>query len=219
MPELRVKFREVLRLYTAGDPCREGVVWTNLTKCEIAKRLAQLGTPVSVNIVTQLLEDADFHKRKLRKTMAMGSVPRRNDQFEYIAELRAEYESLGYPILSMDSKKKECLGPYYRPGVIFAAQEIPVYDHDFQHAAEGVLIPHGLYDLQHNVGHLYLGFSHDTSEFACDNVYRWWMRFGRWRYYGAKSLLLLCDNGGSNDPRHYIFKQDLQRLAKYVSIL
>lgn len=213
-----MNFREVLRLYTAGDPCHDDVVWTNLTKCEIAKRLAQLRTPVSVNIVTQLLDDAAFRERKLRKTMAMGSAPRRNDQFEYIAKLRAEYESLGYPILSMDSKKKECLGPYYRPGRIFAAEEIPVYDHDFQHAAEGILIPHGLYDLQRNVGHLYLGLSHDTSEFACDNVYRWWMRFGRWCYYRAKFLLLLCDNGGSNDPRHYIFKQDLQRLANDMGI-
>ena len=140
MPELKVGFREVLRLHTAGDPCRDDVVWTNLTKCEIAERLAKLGFSVSVNIVTQLLDDARFHQRKLRKTKAMGSAPRRNDQFEYIAELRAEYASLDYPILSMDTKKKECLGPYYRPGVIFASEDIPVYDHDFLHAADGVLL-------------------------------------------------------------------------------
>jgi hypothetical protein len=218
MPALQVNFREILRLYTAGDPCREDVVWTNLTKTEIAKRLSNTSTPVSVNIVSQLLDEAKFHQRKLRKTLAMGSAPRRNDQFEYIAELRRQYESLGYPILSMDTKKKECLGPYYRPGLLFAIEEVPVYDHDFLHAAEGVLIPHALYDLQRNVGHLYLGLSHDTSEFACDNVYRWWMRFGRWLYHGATSLLLLCDCGGSNDARQYLFKQDLQRLANRMGI-
>jgi hypothetical protein len=80
MPELRDNFREVVRRYTAGDPMREDIKWTNLTKREIANRLATTSTPVSVNIVTQLLDDADFHRRKLRKTLAMGNAPRRNDQ-------------------------------------------------------------------------------------------------------------------------------------------
>lgn len=218
MPELRSNFQEVVRRYTAGDPMRVEVKWTNLTKIEIARRLAQTSTPVSVNIVTQLLDDADFHRRKLRKTLAMGSVPRRNDQFEYIAQLVARYQTSSNPVLSMDTKKKESLGPYFRPGLLFAPEDVPVYDHDFLHAAEGILYPHGLYDLKRNVGHLYLGLSHDTSAFACDNVYRWWMRFGRWYYPYATSLLLLCDCGGSNSYRRYLFKQSLQRLADQMQL-
>lgn len=93
-----------------------------------------------------------------------------------------------------------------------------MYDHDFLHASEGVLLPHGLYDLKRNLGHLYLGLSHDTSAFACDNVYRWWMRFGRWYYPSATSLLLLCDCGGSNDYRRYLFKQELQKLADRMQL-
>ena len=219
MPRLKEHFREVLRLHTAGDPMREEVVWTNLTKTEIAHRLEQLGSVVSVNIVTQLLEDAEYHRRKLRKTRAMGSVPHRNDQFEYIALLREQFLREHWPILSMDSKHREALGPYYRPGRLFAREEVPVYDHDFLHAAQGVLIPHALYDLQRNVGHLYLGMSHDTSDFACDNVYAWWMRFGRWYYGRADELLLLCDSGGSNSCRHYVFKESLQRLADRIGII
>ena len=192
---------------------REAVKWTNLTKTEIANRLAKTSTPVSVNIVTQLLKDLDFRRRKLRKTLPMGSVPRRNDQFEHIAGLLDDYEDSANPVLSMDTKKKEALGPYYRPGMLFSPQDVPVYDHDFLHASKGVLLPHALYDLKRNVGHLYLGLSHDTSQFACDNVYRWWMRFGRWCYPDATSLLLLCDCGGSNDYRRYLFKQSLQILA------
>ena len=110
---------------------REEVKWTNLTKREIADRLAKASTPVSVNIVTQLLDDADFHRRKLRKTLAMGSAPRRNDQFEHIAQLLDQYENSPNPVLSMDTKKKEPLGPYFRPGVLFAPEDVPVYDHDF----------------------------------------------------------------------------------------
>ena len=218
IPELRGNFQEVLRRYTAGDPMRPEVQWTNLSKTEIAERLAKTTTPVSVNIVTQLLADADFRRRKLRKTLAMGSTPRRNDQFERIADLLDEYEASTNPILSMDTKKKEQLGPYYRPGMLFSPQDVPVYDHDFLHASKGVLFPHGLYDLKRNVGHLYLGLSHDTSAFACDNVYRWWMRFGRWYYPHATSMLLLCDCGGSNGYRRYIFKQELQKLAERMQL-
>jgi hypothetical protein len=218
MADLRDNFLEVLRRYTAGDPMREDVKWTNLTKREIADRLAQTSTPVSVNIVTQLLADAEFHRRKLRKTRAMGNAPGRNDQFEKIAQLLDEFENSPNPVLSMDTKKKEPLGPYFRPGLLFAPEDVPVYDHDFLHAAEGVLYPHGLYDPQRNVGHLYLGLSHDTSQFACDNVYRWWMRYGRWYYPHATSLLLLCDCGGSNDYRRYLFKQYLQVLADRMQL-
>ena len=106
---------------------RAEVVWTNLTKTEIAERLAKTSTPVSVNIVSQLLNDLEFHRRTLRKTLAMGSVPGRNEQFEYIARLVEEYERSGNPILSMDTKKKEPLGPYFRPGNLFASADVPVY--------------------------------------------------------------------------------------------
>lgn len=218
MPRLGERFREVLRRYTAGDPMREEVRWTNLSKTEIAERLSKTGTPVSVNIVTQLLRDADYRRRQLRKKRSMGSAARRNDQFERIGSLLDEYAKSFNPILSMDSKKREALGPYFRPGAIFSAEEVPVYDHDFLHASEGVLVTHGLYDVRRNMGHLYLGLSHDTSEFACENVYRWWMRFGRWRYPWATSLLLLCDCGGSNDYRRYLFKEQLQRLADRMQL-
>lgn len=59
---------------------------------------------------------------------------------------------------------------------------------------------------------------HDTSEFACDNVFRWWQTFGRVWYPRADSILLLCDCGGSNDYRRYVFKEQLQRLAERLQL-
>jgi hypothetical protein len=70
MPELRDNFQEVLRRYTAGDPMQEDIKWTDLTKTEVVHRLAQTSTPVSVNMVRQLLDAADFHRRKLRKMLS-----------------------------------------------------------------------------------------------------------------------------------------------------
>jgi hypothetical protein len=34
----------------------------------------------------------------------------------------------------------------------------------------------------------------------------------------AHYILILCDGGGSNSSRHYIFKEDLERLAKTIGI-
>ena len=46
-PALEENFCKVLQDHTAGDPMRPEVKWTNLSRREIAKRLTELGTPVS----------------------------------------------------------------------------------------------------------------------------------------------------------------------------
>lgn len=79
-------------------------------------------------------------------------------------------------------------------------------------------MPHGLYDMTRNVGYLTLGTSHDTAEFACACLRLWWRTYGCIDYPGAQQLLLLCDCGGSNNARHYLFKQYLQALADELGI-
>jgi len=91
-----------------------------------------------------------------------------------------------------------------------------VYDHDFPTLADGVVIPHGLYDLVQNIGYVVLGTSHDTSEFACDCLIHWWEHYGKQAYPQATSLLIICDGGGSNNARYYIFKEMLQRAARVI---
>ena len=93
-----------------------------------------------------------------------------------------------------------------------------MFDHDWKSLADGVAIPHGLYDLTLNLGYIHIGISHDTSEFACDAIRDWWQHYGSMQYATASSILLLCDGGGSNGSRHYIFKQDLQALVNELGI-
>jgi hypothetical protein len=93
-----------------------------------------------------------------------------------------------------------------------------VNDHDFPSYAEGKVIPHGLYDLNRNKGYITLGTSHDTSELGCECIRRWWLNYGSIDYSGANSLLLLCDCGGSNNARYYLFKEDLQHLSDNLGI-
>nr|WP_080683918.1 ISAzo13 family transposase [Aphanizomenon flos-aquae] len=79
-------------------------------------------------------------------------------------------------------------------------------------------MPHGLYDLKDNIGFIQIGTSHDTSEFACDSIRYWWNNYGKNRYQLATSILLLCDGGGSNSSRYYVFKEALQALVNEIGI-
>ncbi len=93
-----------------------------------------------------------------------------------------------------------------------------MYDHDWPSLATGKVIPHGLYDLTHNIGYVQLGTSHDTSEFACDSIRYWWLKHGSILYPSSTSILLLCDGGGSNSSRAYLFKEALQALSNELGI-
>jgi len=46
-PLLEENFLKLLAEFTAGDPMREGVLWTNLSRREISRRLAEMGTSAS----------------------------------------------------------------------------------------------------------------------------------------------------------------------------
>jgi hypothetical protein len=208
----------VLQDRTAGDPMRQEVRWTDLTHEQIADHLAEAGTKVSVPVVKQLLKKHGYVTRKAQKAKAMGGHPDRNRHFENIARLKREYLGSGDPVVSMDTKKKELIGDFYRAGHLLTQGVVEVFDHDFPSFAEGVVIPHGLYDVRHNDAHVNLGTSHDTGEFACESIERWWREKGSATYPGARSILLLCDGGGSNSASQYLFKEDLQKLVDRLGI-
>ena len=218
MPELEKNFRAVVQNHTAGDPQQEDVVWTYLTPKEIAKGLTERGTPVCADTARDLLKHFGFVQRQARKQRSMGVSPYRNEQFENIAWLKVDYFDSDDPILSIDSKKKEFLGNFARKGRLYATGVVETFDHDFSSYSHGTVVPHGLYDLKRHLGHITLALGHDTSELACDSLYVWWQRYGQDAYPHARSILLLCDGGGSNNARHYIFKEDLQRLVNKIEI-
>lgn len=218
-PDIDQKFLDILQDYTAGDPIQEGILWTNLTLSEIADRLAEKhGVYVSVTVIDQLLDKHNYRRRKAQKKETMKTVEDRDAQFENIARFKREYESSGNPIISFDTKKKEQLGNYYREGYLYTTQELHTYDHDFNSFADGVIIPHGIYDVGQNIGYINIGISKDTSEFACDSLRNWWYNQGQYLYPQATSILALCDGGGSNSSHHYIFKEDLQKLVDEIGI-
>jgi hypothetical protein len=215
---LEANFWKVLEDHTAGDPMRTDVKWTNLSRRQIAQRMAELGTTASRDVVSQLLRKHRFRRRKALKKRTMGQHRDRNAQFEKIARLKKQYLKVGLPVISIDTKKKELLGNFYRDGKIDTQETIETNDHDFGSAGSGTVIPHGVYDVGRNQGFIHLNTSHDTSELACDSIAAWWERHGRADYPVAEKLLVLCDGGGSNSATRYVFKEELQKLANRLGV-
>jgi hypothetical protein len=218
-PTIDANFQKVLEDHTAGDPMRLEVKWTNLSRRQIAKRMEELGTPVSRDVVSQLLRKHGYRRRKALKKKTMGPRhPDRNAQFENIARLKKKYLKAGLPVISIDTKKKELLGDFYRDGLIDTQETIKTNDHDFGSAGSGTVIPHGIYDVGRNQGFVHLNTSHDTSELACDSIAAWWESHGRAAYPQARKVLVLCDGGGSNSASRYVFKEELQKLANRLGV-
>ena len=210
---------EVLREHTAGDPQHPGVRWTNLRRREIARRMSEAaGVPISRQVVSQLLKKHGFVRRKAQKQRSRKYHPNRNKQFEHITQLKADYLAADQPVISIDTKKKELIGNFYRDGKLYATQTVEVLDHDFPSDGDGKVIPHGVYDIGLNKGHINLNTSCDTTEFACDSIAHWWAHHGRVDHPQATELLILCDGGGSNPSRSWLFKQDLQSLANKLGL-
>jgi len=208
---------DIVREHTAGSP-QHDIRWTNLRQPELAKRISATGIKVSCRIVRQLLEKHGFVSRQAQKKKSFKQHPERNPQFENITALKAAYLAAGQPVLSMDTKKKEMLGNFYRSGKLYTRETLAVWDHDFPSYSEGKVVPHGLFDIGLNKAHVNLGTSHDTTEFACDSVARWWSLHGRRDHPHAKQILILCDGGGSNPSRSTLFQQDLQTLANAIHL-
>jgi hypothetical protein len=110
------------------------------------------------------------------------------------------------------------LGNFSRSGERYCVQAQEVFDHDFNSFADGVAVPHGIYDMQQNTCYLSIGTNHDTADFVIDNIDYHWNNEIKQHYPTAKKMLILCDGGGSNSCNHYVVKERLKQLAVKLQI-
>ena len=208
----------VLCAYTAGNPMTINVLWTNLTLIQIREKLKLYCISVSCPTIKKLLKLCGYVKRKMNKCKTLKEVANRNEQFEYIAKIKQEFTDNQLPVLSIDSKKKEYLGNFYREGKVFCQVAPEVNDHDFNSFANGIAIPHGIYDLEQNTCYLSIGTSYDTAEFVADNIDYHWNTSIKEHYPDAKKMLILCDGGGSNNSNYYVVKEQFQLLSERLQM-
>jgi hypothetical protein len=203
---------------TAGDPV-SGIKWTHRSLCTLQGALKRRGFKASPPTIARLLRDRDFSLRTCRKNKAGTRHKGRDRQFRYLTRLRKLYLTLGWPVISVDTKKKELVGDFKNPGRRWRREDREVLDHDFPSWALGRAIPYGIYDLAYDDGLVLVGTSHETPSFAVAAIRRWWMEVGFWRYFGKRRLLIEADAGGANAATKWEWKVALQRLADEFDLI
>lgn len=213
VPDLLSALKKLFKNHTAGCPVA-GVKWTHLSTRELTTELVKQGYGVCEHVVKRLLVEQKLGHRSLSKSQTMKDhIPNRNEQFVKISKLRDHYLSRGYTVLSMDVKKKEETGRFYRPGKAWSVSPVRCYDHDFNSFSSGRVTPHGIYDLGRNEGFITLGQGADTAQFNVACLRKYWKEQGSYKHKEGSPILILLDGGGSNGSRNRLFKQEMQDWA------
>jgi len=204
---------------TRGDPCSP-LRWTCKSTSNLAEELSQMGHPVSPRTVGRLLNADGYSLQSNRKTKERESHPDRNAQFEFISATVKRFQQRGQPVISVDTKKKELVGPFKNGGREWQPSGAPeqVQVHDFLDKELGKAIPYGVFDLSQNEGWVSVGIDRDTARFAAQAIHRWWKKMGCKRYRNAEQLLITADGGGCNGSRSRLWKVALQDLAVRLGI-
>jgi hypothetical protein len=204
---------------TRGDPMSP-LRWTCKSTAKLAEELTRQNHPVSDRTVAMLLKQSGYSLQANRKSREGSSHPDRNAQFEYINRQVRAFQKRQQPVVSVDTKKKELVGEFKNPGEEWQpqGQPQPVNVHDFPDKKLGKAIPYGVYDLAGNEGWVSVGIDHDTAEFACASILRWWNEMGSARFPCATELMITADGGGSNSSRNRLWKKSLQCLANDLGI-
>ncbi len=197
-----------------GDPMSP-LRWTCKSSYRLSDELKQQGHDVSQRTICDLLNQMGFSLQSTRKTREGGKHEDRDAQFAHIAKMVADYQAIGDPVISVDTKKKELIGDFKNAGrewqPVGTPEEVRVYD--FIDPELGKVAPYGVYDLTNNTGWVNVGIDHDTAEFAVESIRRWWLEMGEAVYPRARRLLITADCGGSNGYRVRLWRRELQKLA------
>lgn len=204
---------------TAGDP-QCALRWTYKSTTVLAQELRRKGHEVSPDTVGRRLHELDYTLQGNVKSLEGSSPQERDSQFRYINNKIKEFWREGWPVVSVDTKKRELVGPFKNKGQTWRRKSKPtrVNVYDFRSLSQGVAIPYGAYDQKRNEGFVNVGTSHDTAEFAAESIRRWWRWVGKTNYPTAKRLLICADSGGSNGNRNALWKLNLQKLAQETGI-
>jgi hypothetical protein len=213
-PTLLDDLRRVLEPATMGDPMRP-LLWVSKSHAKLADALSAMGHKIKKSSIPKLLERLKYRRQVNRKTLEGGNHPDRDAQFEHINDAVIATQAAGQPVISIDTKKKELIGPYKNSGSDYRPQGCPdkVNEHDFADKELGKAIPYGIYDIAANAGCVSVGIDNDTAQFSVNSIRRWVELMGRERYPDMSKLMITADGGGSNGSRVRLFKVELQKLA------
>jgi len=213
-PTLRDDLERLVEPTSRGDP-ESPLRWTCKSVRKLAAELTAQGHQASHRLVADLLHNLGYSLQANQKTLEGSEHPDRNGQFEYLNGAVQHQLWAGEPTISVDTKKRELIGPFKNGGRELRPKGEPeqVLTHDFIIRELGRVTPYGVYDVAQNEAWVSVGVDHDTAAFAVESIRRWWWSMGYAVYPKATRLLITADAGGSNGYRLRLWKLELQRFA------
>jgi hypothetical protein len=213
-PGLREALAGLVEAATRGDPV-VAVKWTTLSLRDLERAMAGLGFRVGKDALARVLHGAGYSLQGMSRVLEGRRHPDRDAQFRHVNAMITRFTAAGDPVVSVDGKKKEQLGAFWRAGRSWrpAGDPVRVRSHDFPDEALGKVTPYGVYDIAANRGFVSVGTSRDTAAFAVNAIRLWWRSEGQSRYPRARRVLLTCDSGGSNACRSRGWKDQLAVFA------
>lgn len=204
---------------TRGDPMSP-LRWTCKSTRQLAAALQAQGHAASHDVVARLLHALEYSLQAPRKTREGAQHPDRDAQFTYLNAQVTAALAEGWPVVSVDAKKKELVGAYKNGGQEWQPHGQPeqVNVYDFVDKKVGKAIPYGIYDVGRNTGWANVGHDHDTAQFAVESLRRWWQMAGQAAYPQVERVLICADGGGSNGTRVRLWKVALQAFADEMGL-
>ncbi len=112
---LMLDIEKLVESTARGDPMTH-LQWTIKSTRTLAAELVKMGHSVSYRTVGTLLGEMNFSLQGNRKTLEGTSHEDRDAQFQFISDQAKEYLGAGQPVISVDTKKKELVGPFKNAG-------------------------------------------------------------------------------------------------------
>jgi len=124
-PEIEPALQQMLLEEIAGDPMGRQT-WVRSSLRNLSKRLGDQGHQACTHTVARLLRKMGYSLQVAKKKQAGAQHPDRDEQFKYIAALKAQFLGENLPVISIDTKKKELIGNYRREGKTWRRQPLEV---------------------------------------------------------------------------------------------
>src|SRR5947209_3264235 len=163
-PDLPQALEKLVEPTTRGDP-ESPLRWTCKSTRRLAEELQRQGYNIGERKVADLLHQMGYSLQANAKTLEGSQHADRNAQFEYVNAQTRKFFGQAFPVISVDTKKKEWVGNYSNHGQEWQPPGQPqkTLVPDFPDPDLGKAIPYGIYDLGRNQGWVSVGIDHDTA--------------------------------------------------------